>query len=116
MPPTTSFEFGDVLLVTFPFSNQTAGKQRPAVVVSSAAYNGERPDLILLAITSQIRPTLGLGEALVAQWNQAGLIKPSVLKPVLTTIENGLIIKKLGRLATADREKLQEVLDTILGA
>ena len=48
MSPTTSFEFGDVLLVPFPFSNQTAGKQRPAVVVSSAAYNRERPDLILL--------------------------------------------------------------------
>ena len=76
MPPTTNFEFGDVLLVPFPFSNQTAGKQRPAVVVSSAAYNRERLDLvILLAITSQIRPTLGLGEALTLQWKQAGLIK-----------------------------------------
>ena len=115
MPPTTSFEFGDVLLVPFPFSNQTAGKQRPAVVVSSAAYNRERLDLLILAITSQIRPTLGFGEALVAQWKQAGLIKPSCFKPVLTTIERGLVIKKLGRLATADRDKLREVLDTILG-
>jgi len=115
MPPTTSFEFGDVLLVPFPFSNQTAAKQRPAVVVSSEAYNRERPDIIILAITSQIRPPLGLGEALVAQWKQAGLIKPSVLKPVLATIERGLVIKHLGRLATADREKLRKVLDTFLG-
>jgi hypothetical protein len=37
------------------------------------------------------------------------------VEPVLTTIENGLVIEKLGRQATADREKLQEVLDTILG-
>jgi len=115
MPPTTSFEFGDVLLVPFPFSNQTADKQRPAVVVSSTAYNRERLDLVILAITSQIRPTLGFGEAFVAQWKQAGLIKASVFKPVLATIERGLVIKKLGRLATADREKLRKVLDTILG-
>ena len=115
MPPTTSFEFGDVLLVPFPFSNQTAGKQRPAVVVSSAAYNRERLDLVVLAITSQIRPTLGFGEALVAQWKQAGLIKPGLFKPVLTTIERGLVIRKLGRLTTADQDKLREVLDTILG-
>lgn len=115
MPPTTSFEFGDVLLVPFPFSNQTASKQRPAVVVSSAAYNRERLDLVILAITSQIRPTLGFGEALVAQWKQAGLINPSVLKPVLTTIEKGLVIKKLGQLATADQDKLREVLATTLG-
>ena len=115
MPPTTSFEFGDVLLVPFPFSNQTAGKQRPAVVVSSATYNRERLDLVILAITSQVRPTLGFGEALVAQWKQAGLIKASVFKPVVTTIERNLVIKKLGRLTATDQTKLQEVLDTILG-
>ena len=115
MPPTTNFEFGDILLVTFPFSNQTAGKQRPAVVVSSAAYNRERLDLVILAITSQIRPTLGLGEALIADWKQAGLIKVSVLKPVLTTIEKGLVIKQLGRLAAADQEILRKLLGIILG-
>ena len=115
MPPTTNFEFGDVLLVPFPFSNQTAGKQRPAVVVSSAAYNRERLDLVILAITSQIRPTLGLGEALIADWKQAGLIKASVLKPVLTTIEKGLVIKQLGRLAASDQEILRKLLGIILG-
>jgi len=91
MPPTTSFEFGDVLL-------------------------RERLDLVLLAITSRIRPTLGFGEALVAQWKQAGLIKPGLFKPVLTTIEKDLVIRKLGGPATADQDKLREVLDTILGA
>ena len=115
MPPTTNFEFGDVLLVPFPFSNQTAGKQRPAVVVSSAAYNRERLDLVILAITSQIRPTLGLGEALITDWKQAGLIKASILKPVLTTIEKGLVIKQLGRLAAADQDILRKVLGIILG-
>ncbi|HWR97288.1 MAG TPA: type II toxin-antitoxin system PemK/MazF family toxin [Candidatus Methanoperedens sp.] len=99
----------------FPSPNQTAGKQRPAVVVSSAVYNRERLDLVLLAITSQIRPTLGFGEALVTQWKQAGLIKPGVFKPVLTTIERGLVIRKLGRLMATDQTKLREVLDTILG-
>ncbi len=115
MPPTTHFEFGEVLLVPFPFSNQTTGKQRPAVVISSAPYNRERLDLVILAITSQIRPTLGLGEALIADWKQAGLIKASVLKPVLTTIEKGLVIKQLGRLAAADQEILRKLLGIILG-
>jgi mRNA interferase MazF len=30
----TPFNFGDVVLVRFPFTNQAAFKQRPAVVIS----------------------------------------------------------------------------------
>jgi hypothetical protein len=35
MPNTTAYSFGDVVLVPFPFTNQTASKKRPAVVVSA---------------------------------------------------------------------------------
>jgi mRNA interferase MazF len=49
----TAFEFGDVVLVRFPFTDQTAAKQRPAVVISSEAYHRARPDIVIMAITSQ---------------------------------------------------------------
>ena len=55
MPFMINFEFGDVVLVPFPFTDQSAGKKRPAVVISSVAYNNERPDLIIMAVTSQIK-------------------------------------------------------------
>jgi mRNA interferase MazF len=32
----TAYQFGDVVLVAFPFTDQVTTKQRPAVVVSSA--------------------------------------------------------------------------------
>ncbi len=48
MPNTTSFDFADVVLVPFPFADQSTTKKRPAVVVSSSAYHRQRPDLILL--------------------------------------------------------------------
>ena len=40
MPPTTSYSFGDIVLVSFPFTDQSAAKQRPAVVISSEATTG----------------------------------------------------------------------------
>ena len=51
----------------------------------------------------------------MAQWHDAGLLKPSVFKPLLTTIEKGLVLQKLGRLADPDREQLRQILRNILG-
>lgn len=115
MPTTTSYSFGDVVLVSFPFTDQVGNKQRPAVIVSSAAYQRSRPDVILLAITSQMRPALGFGEALIQDWQVAGLLKPSVLKPVIFTAEKTLIRKTLGSLKAPDQQALREVLASIIG-
>ena len=88
MPNTTGYSFGDVVLVPFPFTDQTASKKRPAVVVSADAYHQRRPDVIVMAVTSQIlRPAGALGEVLISDWQGAGLPKASLIKPVLTTIE-----------------------------
>ncbi|MFP5465559.1 MAG: type II toxin-antitoxin system PemK/MazF family toxin, partial [Gammaproteobacteria bacterium] len=50
----TRFEFGDVVLVPFPFTDQSTTKKRPAIIVSSQHYNAQRPDLIVMAVTSQL--------------------------------------------------------------
>jgi mRNA interferase MazF len=115
MPSTISFEFGDVVLVPFPFTDQSTTKQRPAVVVSSAAYHRDRRDLIILAVTSQIRPAAGFGEAVIQRWESAGLLKPSMLKPLIATLERPLVMQRLGRLDAEDVSALRRVLDEILG-
>ncbi len=115
MPSTISFKFGDIVLVPFPFTDQTASKRRPAVVVSSEAYHRERPDLILLAVTSQIRPSTTVGEVIIQHWQQAGLLKPSTIKPIFTTVEKELILRKLGQLIVEDRQALRRALSIILG-
>jgi len=84
-----SSEFGDIILVPFPFTDQTQAKKRPAVVISSTAYNTERPDLIIMAVTSQLKPSRIVGEVIIQDWQAAGLLKPSAIKPVITTIEKG---------------------------
>ena len=81
--PTMRFEFGDVVLVPFPFTSQTALKKRPAVVVSSRAYNASRLDVVVMAVTSQVRANAASDEVWVQSWKAAGLVKPSVIKPGL---------------------------------
>jgi len=76
MPSTTSYSFGDIVLVPFPFTDQSATKRRPAVIVSSDRYHRERPDLIIMAVTSQARPAGGVGEVQVKDWQAAKLLSP----------------------------------------
>ncbi|MGC8495449.1 MAG: type II toxin-antitoxin system PemK/MazF family toxin [Syntrophobacteraceae bacterium] len=113
MPNTTDYEFGDVVLI--PFTDQTVSKKRPAVVVNSNAYSRQRPDLILMPITGQVNSPTYFGEVPVSDWRQAGLIKPSVIKPIFTTMEKGLVLRKLGRLCEKDRTALKEALKTLVG-
>jgi mRNA interferase MazF len=111
----TDYSFGDVVLVPFPFTDQTTSKKRPAIVISSRDYNFNRPDIVLMAVTSQVRQPAPFGDTSVIHWEQAGLIKPSVMKPIFTTIEQGLVIKRLGQLAEEDEQALRELLQEILG-
>lgn len=115
MPPTTGYSFGDIVLVPFPFTDQSTAKRRPAVVVSSTAYHRERPDLIIMAVTSQPRPAGGVGEFQVKDWKDAGLIKPSVVKPVITTIEASLVLRRLGQLKSRDQAELRRSIAAIVG-
>jgi len=60
----TGYNFGDIILLPFPFTDQSAVKRRPAVVISSTAYHRTRPDIVIMAVTSQLPTTLSVGEVL----------------------------------------------------
>jgi mRNA interferase MazF len=109
------FEFGDVVLVPFPFTSQTASKKRPAVVVSSYAHNETRLDVVLMAITSQLRASAAPDEVCVQGWKAAGLLKPSVIKPVFATIEQSIVIRQIGALDATDKQALRHAIARILG-
>ena len=110
------FDFGDIVLVPFPFTDQTAVKKRPAVIVSHHLYNRSKPDVVVMAVTSQLRPNPELGEVWLNHWQVAGLLKPSAVKPVFATLEQRLIIRQLGRLADDDKTTLRQAMGQILGS
>ena len=111
----THFEFGDVVLVRVPFTDQRGSKQRPAVVVSGAAYGRARPDVILMAVTGRIRSPRGFGEVVIEDWGAAGLVKPSTVKPVMFTIEKRLVVRTLGQLTERDRLALKKGFRNVIG-
>ena len=69
---------------------------------------------MLMAITSQLRPTPALGEVWLRHWQSAGLLKPSAVKPVIATLEQRLILKSLGVLHADDKAALRAALSLLI--
>jgi mRNA interferase MazF len=68
-----------------------------------------------MAVTSQTRPSGSYGEVVVNEWKDAGLLKPSVIKPIFATIEKEIVIRTIGRIQEKDAMVLREVLGKLLG-
>ncbi len=106
-----SFSKNEVILVRYPFSDLTAAKVRPAIVVSEPHPS---EDSLIVPLTSK---TTGLrtGEFMLADWTVAGLNLPSALKRGIYTIHSSLVLKSVGRLSSRDSDQVQRSLRAWLG-
>ena len=112
MPRMTTYSQGEVILVPFPYTDFSAAKQRPAVVMSNASYNAAHVDVILAPITSRIAGSAD--EVVVTDWRTAGLIKPSAIKPILASFSTRLVVRKLGALPDSDRLRVRALFARVL--
>ena len=75
-------------------------------------YNQTHPDIILAPITSQI--TALANQVALTEWRAAGLVKPSVVKPILSSFDARLIRRQLGELSASDRAQVRTLFAKIL--
>ncbi|MBI2887366.1 MAG: type II toxin-antitoxin system PemK/MazF family toxin [Chloroflexi bacterium] len=106
---------GDVVLVPFPFADRLAEKQRPAVVVSTPAYQAAGGDLIIVQLTSRTDAPPRPGDHRLASWQEAGLPLPTLARARLATLHRGRIRRRLGTLASADLAAVERGLRVVLG-
>ena len=105
---------GDVVLVSFIFSDETGERRRPAVIVSSNTYHRNRQEAIIAAVTSRTDRIL-MGDHLISDWQGAGLIFPSVATGILRTVKQSMIAKKLGSMPAQDMQMIDSKLKLVLG-
>jgi len=104
---------GDVVLVPFPFTDQSAAVTRPALVVSAASYNEASGDVIVAMITSRRHglPT----DVELHQWNEAGLLHPSWVRAKLATVSDSLVRYSPGQVARDDLAAVDSAMKLALG-
>ena len=110
-----SFERYAVVRVPFPFTDRTATKDRPALVLSDAiAFNEPSGHSVMAMITSEDNPPWPMDCSLV-DLAAAGLPAPSKVRFKLFTLDHRLVRGELGRLAPADADRVSAELDRLLG-
>jgi mRNA interferase MazF len=106
-----SYSRNEVVLVSYPFTNLSGAKVRPAVVVNTPHVS---QDVIIVPLTSRLSGLLA-GEFVLADWQQAGLNVPSAVKRGLYTAQDILVVKSVGQLSPTDEAALEKSLRDWLG-
>ena len=100
--PGAIYESFDVVVAPYPFTDRTAPKRRPAVVVSSPAFN-ERHDVVVLAIITAAADAQWPSDVTLRDWRGAGLTTACRVRARFITLDRGLILRRLGGLSASDR-------------
>lgn len=110
-----SFERFAVVRVPFPFTDRTASKNRPALVLSDPmAFNTPAGHSVMAMITSATNPPWPL-DCPITDLKTAGLPAPSKVRFKLFTFDHRLVRGKLGRLSSDDEASVRAALGRLLG-
>ncbi|MBL16923.1 MAG: PemK-like protein [Chloroflexi bacterium] len=113
MPLTTNYRRGEIVLVKLVFASETGSKRRPVLLLSSDEYMEGRQEAIVSAITSNSRRLLP-GDYMMNDWEEAGLIFPSVNTGIVRTIKQNMIERKMGVVSQRDLIEIESNLNQIL--
>jgi mRNA interferase MazF len=100
-------DFGDVVVVPFPFVDRPIAKRRPALIFSNHDLNADNGHSALAMITTATRSTWP-SDIEIADIGNAGLAHQSLIRWKIFTLPNQLILARLGELGISDRQAVVE--------
>ena len=98
----------EVVTVPFPFTEKLRTKRRPALVLSKKVFNENGHSLLLMITTKAHSPWPG--DTNLEAYRAAGLQTACIVRLKAFTLDNRLILKKLGTISAADHQKIAKHL------
>lgn len=110
-----TYERFDVVVVPFPFTDSSADKRRPAVVISHGkAFNAPAGHSVMAMITSADNAPWPLDRP-IRDLSAVGLRAPSVVRMKLFTLDHRFVLRRAGKLSNRDGKAVAATLKTLLG-
>ena len=105
----------DIVLISFPFSNLSQSKTRPAVVISNDFYNSKFTDIIVVPITSNLNERDFTILLTNKDLETGSLLKESKIKvDRIFSVDKNLIKAVIGKVNSKIHKQILEILNDLV--
>jgi mRNA interferase MazF len=103
----------DVVEVPFPFSDVLKSKKRKALVISSREFNADSGNSVLMMITSATN-SAWKSDIHLTDLETAGLKKSCFCRLKFFTLDNRMILEKVGTLSAKDSAAVKKAIKAFM--
>jgi mRNA interferase MazF len=100
------FDRFDLVVLPFPFTDRSTVKRRPALVISTRAYQADSGHIICAMITTASKSSWA-SDTVICEWAATGLPKPSKVRLKLFSLDTRFVLRRLGRLEVVDQTQVE---------
>ena len=116
MKPGTMLNQRDIVLVPIPFTDLTSKRRRPVVVVSKDEYNHKAEDIVVVAMTSNLKAADYSFTITSADLAAGSLKKPSRIRvDKIYTLAQSIVVKRFGRLSEDSFDRIRQLFGALVG-
>jgi mRNA interferase MazF len=104
----TTYSFGEILLISFPYTDMRSISKRPALVL----FDSGDQDVLVARITTQEHMTET--DYRIVKWKESGLLAESYARMgKQATLEKQHVLRRLGRLEDPEIEAIRSILKSM---
>ena len=105
-----NLNFGDIVLLRFPFTDGNTFKKRPALIVNDCKDG----DIIVCRITSQLYNSRY--DIYIDNWEKSGLKLPSVIRVhKIATLEKNMVELIMGKIDESLKADIRNIISNLAG-
>jgi mRNA interferase MazF len=105
----------DILLIPIPFTDLTSQRRRPVVVISNDEYNCRTDDVVVVAMTSNLRPADYSFTITSADLAVGTLQRPSRVRvDKIYTLAQSIVVKRFGQANEATFDRIRQFLSELV--
>lgn len=105
---------GDILLIPVPFTDLSAQKRRPVIVISNDTYNRKTTDIVVVAVTSNPAPVDYSFTITSSDLENGALNRPSKVRvDKIYTLSQSIVFKTFGRVNSNVLDHIRRMLQDL---